>query len=169
MIVFVGRVGVLDPIGSERQLVESVLAERGFDEPPEVLVSLLAEGAGGALPFVFNSGPAAQRAFSDIATMTDLAEVRSELRDDLVVLAVGGGDDLLLVAPSGEVFAELVDQSGAATRSLVLVAGSVDELLLLLVPDESVLDDMAEYAQEDGFPNRPWEIADLRRRWLDWE
>lgn len=169
MIVFVGRLGVLDPIGEDRHLVKSVLVERGFDSPSEVLLTLLAEGAGGVFPFTFGSGPAARRSFSEIATTNKMAELRSTLRSDLVVVAVGGGDDLLLVAPSGEVFAELVDQSGTATRSLELVAGSVDELFWRLVLDEGVLDDMVEYAQNDGLPNRPSEVSELRRRWMEAE
>lgn len=166
MIEFFGRVAVLDAAGADPAQVRATLVDRGVTNPSEVLVDLLARGSGGTLPFLLPEGPAARRAFSEIANPGEIADFRSGLSDEAVPIAFGGAGDLLLFSPSsGEVFAELADRSGTGLRTLHVVAASTSELLDLLEPDDGLLDDMVEFAVEDGFPDRGREIEELRRAW----
>lgn len=165
MIRYFDRAAVLDPVGADSGAVIAALYERGIDNPPQLLVQLLSDGAGGTFPFVLESGPAAGRAFSEIITLDELTGPSPDLRADLTVVAIGGGGDMLLIGPDGQCWAEIADRSGWVSRSLHLVARSVEELILKLVPDDGVLDDMVEYALDEGFPERPAEVIELRRRW----
>lgn len=153
MIEFVDRTGILDPVGAASEAVGATLSSTG----PSVrhLRGLLSSSAGGpeaSCRMCSRRGQQRRRGFSHVAMLDELEKDDTGPEHNLVLAAEGGGSDRVMVSPTSEVFAEIVEL-GTTAQTLHLIADSFDEFLERLVPD-------------DGFPDRPRDIARLRPRWV---
>ena len=169
MIAFFGRIGVLDPDPVGESTVREAIGVRWSDDARlGALVDLLARGAGAEVPFVFSRWPVEGRSFGDIARPHETANRRSHFREELFLVAEGGGGDQLWGSPEGEIFAEISARPGVK-RSLNLLAPDLDSLFAGLTLDYGLLTDMAAFANEDGLPHRTTEVEQLRRHFVEFE
>ncbi len=165
MIVFAANLGVFDPSGCSPEELDEVLLQLGVHDVTADVYDFIVRCAGGDVPYLFRDGSDRKRSVGEALRP---AKMLSEI-DDLgrrypmvPVLATGGGS-WFAIDGDARVWASIVIPDGTARRDFGQVASSFEAFSATLELDEGLLDDMVEYADQDGFPDRSADIALLRR------